>query len=143
MFRVSPDAARIREKGLSVKLVVIAVSLVAALMLPCAALAAGPALPGKYTVKVASPAQLKGTWTLTFTKATYTVARNGTVVVRGSYTVAGAKVTLSKESGPLACADAGKYSWKRVGKQLTLKKLSETARCTGRSLILAHAFKIA
>jgi hypothetical protein len=126
-----------------VKRLALALVLVAALALPCAALGAGSALPGKYTVKVASPAQLKGTWTLTFTKAAYTVARNGAVVVRGSYTVAGNKVTLSHESGPLACADAGKYSWKRVGKQLTLKKLSETARCTGRSLILAHAFKIA
>lgn len=121
----------------------IAVALVAVLTLPCAALAGSPALPGKYTVKVSSPAQLKGTWTLTFTKATYTVARNGAVVVRGSYKVAGAKVTLSRESGPLACADAGKYSWKRAGKQLTLKKLSDTTRCTGRSLILAHAFKVA
>jgi hypothetical protein len=134
---------RIREKGWTVKRLAIAVALVALFMLPCGALAGSSALPGKYTVKVASPAQLKGTWTLTFTKATYTVARNGAVVVRGSYTRAGAKVTLSHESGPLACADAGKYSWKRVGKQLTLKKISDTARCTGRSLILAHAFKTA
>jgi len=133
---------RIREKGSTVKRLAIAVALIAALMLPCATLAGSPALPGKYTVKVSSPAQLKGTWTLTFTKATYTVSRNAAVVVRGSYTVAGAKVTLSRESGPLACAGAGKYSWKRVGKQLTLKKLSDTARCSGRSLILARAFKI-
>jgi hypothetical protein len=134
---------RIREKGWTVRRLAIAVALVAALVLPCGALARTSALPGKYTVKVASPAQFKGTWTLAFTKATYTVARNGAVVVRGSYTVAGAKVTLSHESGPLACADAGKYSWKRVGKQLTLKKLSDTARCTGRALILAHVFKTA
>jgi hypothetical protein len=117
----------------------IAASITAALVLASGALAAGT-LAGKYTAKIASPASLKGTWVLNFAKAgTYTVSDNGHIVIHGKYSTSGSKVSLSHETGPAACASAGKYSWKRTGKTLKFTRISDTA-CVGRSGVLSHIF---
>jgi hypothetical protein len=116
----------------------------AGLALPAGA-AAGATLPGKYTTKLAGPAQFKGTWTLTFAKAgTYTVALKGSVLVNGKYTVSGSKVTLGHEKGPASCAPSGTYSFKRTGATLKLTKVSDSAaKCAGRVLVLSHALTAA
>jgi hypothetical protein len=120
------------------RLVAVAVLLVA-LCLPTAALAGNSTLPlGKYTAKVKSPAQLKGTWVLDFLKGgKYTSTRNGAVVVRGHFTST-SRVYLSNETGPAACSQFGVYGWKRAGKTLTLTKVSDP--CAGRLTVLARPF---
>ena len=116
-----------------------AAATVAALVVVSVALAGGT-LAGRYTTKIASPPDLKGTWVLTFAKAgSYTVVDNGTVVIRGKYAASGSKVTFGHETGPAACAKTGKYSWKKSGKTLKFTRISDSA-CTGRSGVLAHTF---
>jgi hypothetical protein len=114
-------------------------TITAGLALPAGA-AAGTALPGKYRTNLTTPAQFKGPWTLTFTKAgTYSVAFKTSVVVNGKYTVSGSKVTLGHEKGPAACAPAGTYSFKRTGATLKLTKVSDSAaKCAGRIMVLTH-----
>jgi hypothetical protein len=116
----------------------IAASITAALVLSSAALA-GATLVGKYTANVASPAALKGIWTLTFAKAgTYAVADQGHIVIRGKYATVGSKVSLGHETGPAACPTGAAYSWKRSGKTLKLTRIKDT--CAGRATVLAHTF---
>ena len=112
-------------------------ALLAALAVPTVA-DAGSLPLGKYTANVKSPAKLKGTWVLDFLKGgKYTIADNGAIVVRGHFTVT-SRIYLSGETGPLACPQFGAYEWKRTGKTLTLKKLSDS--CAGRAAVLSHAF---
>jgi hypothetical protein len=124
------------------------VAVTAALALAGAAPAA-PAvktgLPGTYTTKIASPARYKGTWTLTFTKAkAYAVAFKGQTLVLGRWSATGARVTLSREKGPLSCGFPGVYTWKRSGRALQLTKVRDSqAACAGRAVVLAHAFRLA
>jgi hypothetical protein len=111
----------------------------AAVLVTASAALAGGTIAGSYTAKIASPAQLKGTWVLAFAKGgSYAISDSGQVVVRGKYTASGSSLTFGHESGPLACTVTGKYTWARTGKTLKLKRVKDT--CPGRSLILAHAF---
>jgi hypothetical protein len=112
-----------------------------ALALPSIALGAGT-LTGKYTTKITTAGQFKGTWTLTFMKAgTYTVAFKGATLVNGKYTTSGSNVTLGHEKGPASCVPTGKYTWKRTGKTLKFTKISDSASaCQGRILVLSRPF---
>ncbi len=102
---------------------------------------AGGSLAGKYTTRIASPAQFKGTWALNFAKnGTYTVADNGRILVHGKYSTSGSKLTLGHETGPAACPKSGTYTWARSGKKLKFTPLSDPASCSGRSTVLAHTF---
>ena len=102
---------------------------------------AGSALPGTYTTKIASPAQFRGTWDLTFTgSGTYTVVDSGKVLVRGRYTAAGSRITLAHEKGQGACAATGVYRWTRAGTTLRFARTSDSATCVGRRGVLAHTF---
>jgi hypothetical protein len=115
-------------------------SLVVALALPSLALAATPPA-GKWTTKIATPPELKGTWVLSFTRsATYTITLNGKVAIRG-HGGGGAQFLFSRETGPLACPGSGAYTWKRTGKTLTFTKASD--KCAGRAYILSHRFTLA
>jgi hypothetical protein len=119
------------------------IAVVAAALAASSVALAGSALPGSYTTKIASPAQFKGTWSLTFAKAgTYTVVDNGHVLVRGRYTTAGTKVTLGHETGDGACAASGVYAWKRAGKTLKFTRSHDAPACSGRIGILAHTFTL-
>jgi len=121
------------------RLAVIA-SLLAALVSPSLALAGG-SLVGKYSVKIATPSALKGTWVLSFAKnRTYTIAESGTIVVHGHYVSLGSEVTLSQEKGPRACSQFGDYTWKRTATTLKLTKVSDP--CAGRLLVLGHPLKV-
>jgi|SRR5664279_1332016 len=120
------------------KRLTVLLAIAAALALPAAALAGSLPL-GKYSATVKAPAALKGTWVLTFGKAgKYTIAENGAVVVRGHFTST-TRVYLSGETGPRACPQFGVYAWKRKGKTLTFKKVSDP--CAGRAIVLGYAFK--
>jgi hypothetical protein len=124
------------------RLAVIA-SLIAALplALPSFALAGGPPA-GTYAAKIATPAALKGTWALSFAKAgTYTISLSGKVVVRGHDLSVGPQMKFYGESGSKACPSAGYYDWKRAGKALTFRKISDP-KCAGRAFVLAHSFKL-
>ncbi|HEY1777697.1 MAG TPA: hypothetical protein VGG41_16180 [Solirubrobacteraceae bacterium] len=113
--------------------------LLAALVLCASALASsGPS--GAYSGTVKS-GNLKGSWTLSFSSPNYTVALNGSVVVKGSYSISGSKLTLTDKSGKLACPGKGVYSFKLSGRSLSLKKVSDTnAKCAGRRAVLAIPF---
>src|SRR5690348_5918952 len=90
------------------------------LALPSLALAADGPPPGRYVARITSPAKLQGRWALTWVRnGTYTIARNGTVVVRGHDLSIGPQMQLYKETGPLACASIGFYDFKRTGRSLT------------------------
>jgi hypothetical protein len=114
-------------------------SLAVALVLPSLALASAPPA-GTYTTKIATPPELKGTWALTFTKgATYTIALNGKVVIRG-HSAGGSQLLFTRETGPKACPSFGAYTWKRTGKSLKFTKLSDS--CVGREFVLGHPFTV-
>jgi len=116
-----------------------ATSVVAALASSAVALAGGT-LPGKYATTIKSPAQFKGTWVLNLAKGgTYTV-NNGQFVIRGRYATAGSRITFGHETGDGACAKSGTYTWRRNGKTLRFRGVSESPACSGRSGILAHSF---
>jgi hypothetical protein len=119
------------------KRLAVVTSMIAALALPSVALAGSLPL-GKYTTKVKTPATLKGTWVLTFSKGgRYTITDNGAVVVRGHFTST-SRIYLGNETGPAACPRPGAYAWKRAGKTLKFTKLSDP--CAGRAAVLGHVF---
>ena len=112
---------------------------ITALATSSVALAAG-GLPGTYVTTVTSPAQLKGTWTLTLAKGgTYTVALNGQTVARGKYTATATTITLDRERGS-GCTGAGTYAWKKSGKTMTFVRKRESASCQARGAVLGHRF---
>jgi hypothetical protein len=123
-----------------IKRLALAASVIAALALPSVAFAGGT-LAGTYTTKITSPPDLAGTWVLNFAKGgTYTVTDNGHILVRGKYATTASKLTLGHETGDGACAKSATYTWKRSGKTLTFKRLSDPAACSGRRGVLAHTF---
>ena len=104
------------------------------------ALAAG-GLPGTYKTTVSSPAQLKGTWSLTLAKGgTYTVAWNGQTVARGRYAATTTTITLDRERGS-GCTGAGMYAWKKSGKTMTFVRKRESTSCQARATVLGHRFR--
>jgi len=111
----------------------------AALVLCASALASsGPS--GAYSGPVTS-GNLKGTWTLSFSSPNYTVAFNGSVVVKGSYSLSGSKITFSDKSGKDACPGKGVYTFKASGRSLSFKKVSDAnAKCSGRRTVLGATF---
>jgi hypothetical protein len=128
---------------MSRRMVIAAAVVALTLALPALALAADGPPPGTYTAKLASPAALKGAWALTWLKnGTYTITRNGKVVVKGHDLSIGPQMQLYKETGSLACKATGFYDFKRKGRLLTFSKLSDPS-CAGRALVLGHVFKLA
>jgi hypothetical protein len=113
--------------------------LLAALVL-CASALASSAPSGSYNGMVTS-GPLKGTWTLSFTSPNYTVAFNGSVVVKGSFSVSANKITFADKSGKDACPGKGVYSFNASGRSLSFKKVSDSnAKCVGRRTVLAASF---
>lgn len=115
--------------------------LAATLALPNAALAGGK-LRGTYTTKVNATGQYTGTWTMNiFSGGKYTILLNNALLIRGTWTNLGSKITFGQESGAAACVPSGTYSWKRTGKTLKLTKVHDSAAlCAGRILVLSHTF---
>lgn len=99
--------------------------------------AAAAGLTGTYktTISGQTPAALNGSWQVGWSGGKETISHSGAVVVSGHYAVAGNRITMSRESGPLACTGGtGVYSWSLRGKLLTLKVVKDG--CAGRKLIL-------
>ena len=62
----------------------------------CSVAFAGGTFAGKYTTKIAGPAQVKGTWVLNFAAGgTYTVARDSKVVIHGKYSTRSSQTVRS------------------------------------------------
>jgi opacity protein-like surface antigen len=121
-----------------------AVAVLLALLACSAVAAAGGTLSGSYQTKVGSKplgGKLKGTWTIKFSHGVYVVKANGSPAVRGKYTISGSKVSLGHETGPLACAKSGSYTYAISGKHLRFTHPSAGARaCGGRAAVLAGSF---
>jgi len=117
----------------------LAIVVLASLALTSVALSAG-GLPGTYSTMIKSPAQLKGTWALTFAKeGTYTVAVNGQRIASGRYSATPRTITLDRERGS-GCTGAGTYAWARSGKTMTFTRKKESASCQARAVVLSHRF---
>jgi hypothetical protein len=115
--------------------------------LAAAGIAAGAVhtLNGTFTAKISgapSPV-LDGSWSLRFGPgARYTISKDGTTAIVGRATYGKGTIAFGHETGPLACTGAqarGVYRWKVSGRTLRLTRRSDA--CTGRRLVLAHAFK--
>jgi hypothetical protein len=120
------------------KRVAVAIAAVAALTLTPGALAAG-GLSGKFQTKIKS-GQLKGTWTVSFSKkGTYGV-KGPLGAATGKNTYSGSTITFAKETGASACSagTVGKYTFKLTGKTLKLTKKSDS--CSGRASVLKGTF---
>ena len=114
-----------------------AAAVVAALVVSSVALAAGGVV-GKYTTTVNSPSELKGKWVLTLAKSgTYTVARNGKALARGTYSATATTITLREPAG---CGGSGTYAWKKSGKTMTFARKRESPSCQARAAVLAQRF---
>ena len=125
--------------AVQIKRFAIALSIVAALALASVALAGGT-LAGKYTTKITSPPEFKGTWVLNLAQGgAYTVALNGKVFIRGKFSTTGSRITFGPETGS-GCSKSGKYTWKKLGKTLRFTRISESPLCAGRSAVLARPF---
>ncbi len=115
--------------------------LVGALLTAGAATAATP-LAGVFQVKIkGSVPALNGTWLVSFApNGAYTIVKEPstkTLLIGGSSTASGGKVTFVDKQGPLACTGktaTGMYSWKLSGKRLKLTKVADA--CSGRALVL-------
>jgi len=115
-------------------------AVLAMLAAPALAQAGDGPPPGIYTAKIAAPAALKGTWTLSFARnGTYAISQNGKVVVHGHDLSIGPQIQLYRETGPKACKALGFYNFKRSGKTLTFSSLHDPG-CAGRAVVLSHRF---
>ena len=126
------------------KRIAIAGTLVAVLALASTALGAFK-LAGTYQTTIKTTqlgGQLDGVWTIKFTAKGhhYTVTDAGKVVIHGLYAVKAKVVTFRDKSGPDACPGAGKYKAAPSGSKLTFTKLTDTAQCIGRQVVLAGTF---
>ncbi len=118
----------------------LAAALSAALLVPAAA-GASLTLKGTYTTRIAAPAPVKGTWTLSFVGyPKYTITQAGKVVVRGHYATVGNQIQFNDDSGPLKCARFGVYTIAKTAKTIAFKRTSDP--CPGRSLVLGHRFTL-
>jgi len=110
---------------------------------------AGEKPQGDYRTQITrGPAQLKGTWHLTFgPKGAYSVFKGTPTpthrVVGGTLTYSGRRITMTDLRGPLACAGeqaVGVYRF-AIPTATTLRLTKVDDACAGRPLILAgHVF---
>jgi hypothetical protein len=122
------------------KVVALAAIVLAALAMSSVATAAA-SVAGTYRTTITSPAPLKGKWVLTLTqRGTFTVAVNGQIVSRGSYTATAKTVTFGRERGGSGCAGRGTYTVKKSGRIVRFIRKREAASCVGRAAVLAHRF---
>jgi hypothetical protein len=128
----------------------IAVPVIAALAFCSVALAASFPF-GTYKTKIHTTAlggALNGTWTIKFGGRTpgsnsslYTVTDNGAVVLHGTDTTNGTKISFKDLGGKDAClgtGTTGHYKFKLTGSKLKFTKVSETKKSCGqgRAIVL-------
>jgi hypothetical protein len=102
-------------------------------------------LKGIYGTQIkSSNAGLSGTWLINFVAdGTYVVVKEPkakVLLIGGSSTVSGHRVTLVDKVGPLRCTGksaTGTYSWTITGKSLKFTRVKDT--CDGRPLVFASS----
>ena len=117
----------------------------AAALLAASATAASSPLAGVFQVTIKGKiTALNGTWLVSIApNGAYAIVKEPstkTVLIGGTSTVSGTKITFHDKTGPLACAGAsavGKYSWSLSGKTLKLTKVADA--CGGRALVLTSS----
>jgi hypothetical protein len=113
---------------------------VALLVAVSTAAAAGTPLHGtfKTVIKNAAEDQLDGTWQVALLPTgRYTIARNGTVLIRGRDTETKTTISFGHETGPAACTGAlgaATYRWSLRAGLLRLTTVREG--CLGRHVVL-------
>jgi hypothetical protein len=112
---------------------------VLALALAGAAAAGLPLLTGTFTKSITGKTPpLNGRWSLVLKQnGKFETKRNGVTVVRGLAVAAKGKLALTDQSGSYACKGlerAGTYTYKLVGRTLTLKALLDP--CSGRKTVM-------
>jgi hypothetical protein len=128
------------------KRLVVLASLLLALIVATAALAAGGG-PGKFKTKLTGKGantehgMLDGTWTIDLStprSGKVKLTWNGKRAGGGTYVISGSKITLTpKKNGN--CKTKGKYTFTLVGNRLTFTKITDT--CTERKDVLtAHVW---
>ncbi len=123
----------------------IGASLVTALAGSSVALAAS-APSGTYRTIITSTAlggEVKGTWTVTFSRGVFTAAKNGTVATHGNYSVNGSKITIRAAPGQGRCATTSVYTFQTSGTRLKLRLVSGASSspvCEARQIVLAGSF---
>lgn len=117
----------------------LAAAVLGALAVSSAALAGG-GVAGTYTATIKNSNHLNGKWTLVLAKGgTYTVAQNGSTLVRGRYTATATTITFAREPSS-GCFGSGTYAWKRSGTTVTFTRKREHASCQARAEILGRRF---
>jgi hypothetical protein len=122
---------------------ILALVVAAATALPALGAHSAAISPHAYSTKItgAAPAVLNGTWRLTVRQTTYAVTKGSSLAVSGSARIAGNRITFHDLAGPFACRGAqatGVYTWRIVGKSLTLTAVKEP--CAGRKTVLTKRF---
>lgn len=119
---------------------------VALLVAVSPAAAAGRPLHGTFTtvIKNAPDAQLDGAWQVALlANGSYTIQRNGAVLIRGRDTETAATISFGHETGPAACTGAlgpATYRWSLRAGLLRLTTVREG--CLGRHVVLTtHPLK--
>ena len=121
----------------SSKRIALASAVAAVLAASSVALGAGGPL-GTYKSTIKSPAQIKGTWSVSFKKnGVYAVSLNGRSLARGTWSATATTITLREPNG---CGGTGTYSWKKSGRVLRFTRKSEAAGCEIRAAVLRHPF---
>lgn len=118
---------------------VVVASIAAALAVPSLALAGGSPI-GTYSTSITSPPDFRGTWALSLAKGgAFTLSLDGRMLVRGRYSTTGSKVTFGRDE---FCSKPGTYTWKKSGKTLRFKRVSDSPACDGRIELLSHTFTL-
>lgn len=96
-------------------------------------LSAAVLFPGFAQAKFPIGAYTNGQFTITFNEdKTHSVAVDGNIAVKGSYTVTDDQLTLVDKEGQYACeGTVGKYRWKAGDGGLKFEKIED--ECDGRS----------
>ncbi len=126
------------------RLVAVLFPILALLTIVPAALASGSnsGPSGRYHTTIASPASIKGTWTIRFDNGRDSDYLNGKKVASGTYTQSGSIISFAQRNAPAGqtqCSTPGKYRFMLSGSTLTFTKISDPCNSV-RSELLSHPF---
>ena len=104
---------------------------------------ANSGLSGRFRTTIASPASIKGVWTISFygnhQDSDYL---NGSKIASGTYTSSGSVISFAQRTAPAGqkqCSTPGKYKFALNGTHLKFTKISDPSNLI-RSELLSHQF---